>query len=85
MTKARAKEGDRETIIYVAAAVPFLMWGLVLAYLRMKRRANKEGRQFFQALVRDGVPRDQARKLTDMYSSSISLRQLLKEMPPFTS
>jgi hypothetical protein len=85
MIKEREEHGDREAIIYVAAMVPFLLWGLTLAYLRMRRRANKEGRQFFQALVRDGVPRDQARELADIYSSSLSLRQLLREMAPFTS
>jgi putative heme degradation protein len=85
MSEKREDHGDREAIIYVAAMVPFLLWGLALAYLRMRWRANKEGRQFFQALVRDGVPRDQARELADMYSSSLSLRQLLREMPRFTS
>lgn len=84
MNKDRAKGGDREAIIFVAAAVPFLLWGLMVAYLRMKRCANREGRRFLQALLRDGVPLEQAKGLTELYASSISLRQLLRDMPSFT-
>ena len=76
---------DREAIIYVAAAVPLLLWRLSLAYLRMRGRANKEGRLFYQALLRDGVPREQARELADLYSSSLSLAQMIREMRLFTS
>jgi len=83
--KSMKEREDREAIIYVAAAVPFLLWRLLLAYLRMRSRASKEGRLFYAALLRDGVPREQARELADMYSSSISLTQMIKEMRLFTS
>ncbi len=85
MAMKRRGDGDREAIIYMVAAVPFLMWHLILAYLRMRRRANKEGHHFYQALVRDGVPRDTAKELAEMYSSNLSLRQMIREMSLFTS
>ncbi len=78
------REG-REAIVYIAAAVPLLLWRLSLAYLRMRRRAKKEGRLFYSALLRDGVPREQAKELADLYSSSISLTQMIREMRLFTS
>jgi len=83
--KGTQRSGDREAVIYIAAAAPVLMWRLVVAYLRMRRQANREGRNFFQALLRDGVPRDQARELADVYASSISLTQMIREMRLFTS
>ncbi len=78
------REG-REAIVYIAAAVPLLIWRLSFAYLRMRRRAKKEGRLFYSALLRDGVPREQAKELADLYSSSISLTQMIREMRLFTS
>ncbi|MCG7841181.1 MAG: hypothetical protein MIO87_04625 [Methanomassiliicoccales archaeon] len=78
-SKKNKKTGDRQAVIVVAAAVPVLMWHLTIAYLRMRRRANKEGRQFYLALVRDGIPKDQARKLADEYSSNLSLVRLIRE------
>jgi hypothetical protein len=80
-----ADRDGREAIIYVAAAVPFLLWRLSLSYLRMRRKANKEGHEFYMALLRNGVPREQARELADIYSTSISLTQMIREMGPFTS
>jgi len=74
-----ADRDDREAIIYIAAAVPFLLWRLSLSYLRMRRRANQEGRHFYQALVRDGVPRHHAKALADEYSTSISLVRMIRE------
>ncbi|MCX6650203.1 MAG: hypothetical protein NT131_00880 [Methanomassiliicoccales archaeon] len=78
--------GDRSAIVYVAAAAPWLLLRLSVAYLRMRRRANKEGRQFYQALLRDGVPREHARMLADEYSSSLSLVRMIREnLGKFTS
>jgi hypothetical protein len=78
--------GDRSAIVYVAAAAPWLLLRLSFAYLRMRRRANKEGRHFFLTLVRDGVPREQARMLADEYSSSLSLVRMIREgLGKFTS
>ncbi|HUT26712.1 MAG TPA: hypothetical protein VMW85_01505 [Methanomassiliicoccales archaeon] len=78
-SKKNKKTGDRQAVIVAAAAIPVLMWHLTIAYLRMRRRANKEGRQFYLALVRDGIPKDHARELADEYSSNLSLVRLIRE------
>ena len=85
--KEKEMEGreDREAIVYIVAAIPFLLWRSAIAYLRMRSRAKKEGRRFYAALLRDGVPHEHARELTYLYSSSISLTQMIREMGPFTS
>ncbi len=76
---------DREAVIYIAAAIPFMVWRLSLSYLRMRKQARREGHLFYQTLVRDGVPREQAKKLAEVYVSSVSLTSMIREMTPFTS
>jgi len=76
---------DREAIVYMAAAIPFMMWRLALSYLRMRRQARREGHLFYQTLLRDGVPKEEAKKLAEVYVSSISLTSMIREMMPFTS
>jgi hypothetical protein len=72
-------ESERQAIVYVAAMVPSLLWHLGWAYLRMRRRANREGRFFYRALVKKGVPREVAVELANEYSSSISLTKFIRE------
>jgi len=85
MVRTQKQKEDGQAIIYIAAAVPGLLISLGFAYLRMRKRAKQEGRRFFQALVRDGVPEPEARELADIYVSSISLTEMIREMGPFTS
>lgn len=85
MVRTQKQKEDGQAIIYIAAAVPGLLFGLGIAYLRMRRRARAEGKRFYLALVRDGVPVPEARKLADMYCSSISLTGMIRGMRPFTS
>jgi hypothetical protein len=85
MVRTQKQKENGQAIIYIAAAVPGLLVSLGFAYLRMRKRAKLEGRRFFQALVRDGVPVPEARELADIYVSSISLTRMIREMGPFTS
>jgi len=77
-SKKNKKTGDHQAVLGATAAAPVLMWHLTIAYLRLRRRANKEGRQFYLALIRDGIPKDHARKLADEYSSNLSLVRLIR-------
>ncbi|MDD1771459.1 MAG: hypothetical protein LUQ09_00905 [Methanomassiliicoccales archaeon] len=83
--KVRMSTEDREAMLYAVAMAPGLLYHITISYLRMRRRANKQGKEFYRALVRDGVPKDQARSLADEYSSAISLVKMIKEMRHFTS
>lgn len=85
MPRTQKQKEDGQAIIYIAAAVPGLLIGLGLAYLRMRKRARQEARLFFQALVRDGVPVPEARELAHLYASSVSLVEMIRGMGPFTS
>ena len=78
MVRTQKQKEDGQAIIYIAAAVPGLLISLGFAYLRMRKRAKLEGPRFFQALVRDGVPIPEARKLADIYVSSISLTEMIR-------
>jgi hypothetical protein len=85
MPRTQKQKEDGQAIIYIAAAVPGLLISLGFAYLRMRKRAKTEGRRFFLALVRDGVPVPEAKELAGIYVSSISLIQMIRGMGPFTS
>lgn len=76
---------DRQAVLYAVAMAPQLLYHISISYLRMRRRANKQGKEFYRALVRDGVPKDQARSLADEYSSAISLIKMIKKIRHFTS
>lgn len=78
MVRTQKQKEDGQAIIYIAAAVPRLLISLGLAYLRMRKRAKQEGRRFFLALVRDGVPVPEAKELADIYVSSISLVEMIR-------
>lgn len=78
MVRTQKQKEDGQAIIFIAAAVPGLLIGLGFAYLRMRKRARTEGKRFFQALVRDGVPVPEARELADIYVSSISLTEMIR-------
>jgi len=66
-------------MIAVATSAPPLILRLFFSYLRAKRRANVADRRFFEAMVEGGVPREEARELADEYSSSISLRRIMRD------
>lgn len=85
MVRTQKQKEDGQATIYIAAAVPGLLLSLGFAYLRMRKRARQEGRRFFQALVREGVPVPEAKELADLYVTSISLTQMIRGMGPFTS
>lgn len=78
MVRTQKQKEDGQAIIFLAAHLPGLLLGLGLAYLRMRKKAKLEGRRFHQALVRHGVPAAEARRLTDIYASSISLTELIR-------
>ena len=66
-------------MLVVAASAPSLVLRLFFSYLRAKRRAKAAAREFFDAMVKGGVPKQEARSLTEVYSSSVSFRKMMRD------
>jgi hypothetical protein len=72
--------GDEGAVILVVAAyAPSLVLQIIFSYLRAKRRAKVAAREFFDAMVKGGVPKQEARSLTEVYSSSVSFRKMMRD------
>jgi len=76
---------DREAILTVATHVPVLVIKLGITFLRAKRQANKSVKGFYKEMVRNGIPPQEARKLADEYTSTVSLRYWFRTMGGFSS
>jgi len=47
------------------------------AYLRMKRMAKRSSRRFMDGLLKGGMPPEMARDLSEKYTSSLSIRDMI--------
>ena len=71
--------GNAGTVmLVVAASVPYLVPRILFSYLRAKRRAKAASKKFLEALVKGGVPKQEAKSLAKVYSSSLSIRKMMK-------
>lgn len=71
---------DGSAALVMAAYFPSMIIRLGLSYLRGKRKVNRAGRGFYRQLIINGVPPDQAKRLTHVYTSQFSLRKLANEV-----
>ena len=71
--------GAGTVMLVIAASAPPLLLRLFLSYLRAKRRAKTASKRFFETMVKGGVPKQDARSLAEVYSSSLSIRQMMKD------
>ena len=71
---------DRSAVLVMAASLPSMVLRLGMSYLRGKRKVNRAGRRFYRQLLENGVPPQEARGLTEVYTSQFSLRKLAGEM-----
>jgi hypothetical protein len=69
-------------LLVIAAYTPSMIWNIMKAYLRMKRRARRAGRDFRRTLMSNGVPERFARELSYEYESAFSLRTIFNEFGP---
>jgi hypothetical protein len=73
----RARERDiPETVAVILIAVPRLVLGVGVAYLRMKRGSKRASREFVRSLEAQGMPPEMARRLGESYRSDLSIRKL---------
>lgn len=80
--KSNQQRSAREAgpvMLAFAASAPTLLLRLFVSYLKAKRRANAAGKEFFNALIAGGIPKDEARSLADAYSSSVSIRKIMRD------
>lgn len=71
---------DRSAVLAVASSTPSLIFRLGVKYLKMKRSANRARGRFYKELIRSGLPKHEAKGLSDQYVSAISIRSLIKNV-----
>ena len=64
---------EKAAILYVSAAIPLMLLGLLRSFLRMKRQAVKAEKEFYRTLVANGVPEREAKALAYEYTSVVTL------------
>ena len=72
-----ARDGDGLPVV-LAAAVPLLAVQVGVGFLRLQVRRKRGVRGFRRALIRNGMPREQAGRLAQAYHEAGSLRLLLR-------
>ncbi len=75
---ARERSG---VAVVIAAAVPLLAMQVGVGFLRFQVRRKRGVRSFRRALIRGGMPRDQASRLAHAYHEVGSLRRLIQGSP----
>jgi hypothetical protein len=73
---------DRSAVVYIAAAVPWLLVRLALSYLRMKRRAVKAERRFYRTLLENGMDKRSALELSSEYTGPMRISYWIKGIGP---
>jgi hypothetical protein len=68
---------DRSAVLYAVALTPSLGLKVTVSYLRMRRAARKAEKNFYQELLRSGLPREEAKDLAAEYGSAVSLRSMI--------
>ncbi len=70
---------DRDGLpVVVMAAVPLFAVQFGVQFLRFQSRRKRGVRRFRRALVRSGMPKDQAARLAQTYHEAGSFRKILR-------
>jgi hypothetical protein len=72
------KEEMPEVVAIFMVRLPRMLWALFTSYLRMKKQAKLAGKEFYRALVENGVPPNMARSLQDEYCRMFNLSTIMK-------
>ena len=73
-----SEKNGGEAALVVAAMMPSMILRILRAYLHLRNEAKRSTREFYHSLLKNGVPKHEAKGLADEYNSMISLRALLK-------
>jgi len=86
MTDDKTPEDLPTIVASVMAMVPPLVFRTGVAYLKMKKRAQKMAKKIETELVSSGMPPKYAERLAEQYASDLSIRRMLRSMDiPFGS
>ncbi len=69
-----------EAALVVAAMVPSMILRLFRSYIHLRKEAKRSTREFYQSLLKNGVPKHEAKGLADDYNSMISLKTIFREL-----
>ncbi len=72
-----ARTSDGLPVVF-AAAVPLLAMEVGVGFLRLQVRRKSGVRRFRRALIRGGMPREQASRLAQAYHDTGSVRKILR-------
>ncbi len=67
-----------EAVLVIAGMMPWIVWSVLVAYLRMKKTASRSADVMFQTMVRNGMPKREARQLADEYASTFTIRSIIQ-------
>ncbi len=74
-----ARDSDAgEAVLVIAAMMPYIIWSVFTAYLRMKKTASRSADVFYGTMVKNGMPRREARQLADEYASTFTIRSIIQ-------
>ena len=73
-------EEDRSAVLVLVSRFPSLFLHLGFSYLKGKRKVKRAGREFHRQLIINGIPPENAKRLTEVYTSQFSFRKLFNEV-----
>ena len=59
--------------------LPRLLIKFLWAYMRFKRKMKRSARAMKRGMIKNGMPRDLAKKLAESYEIDFSIRKLMKD------
>ena len=62
----------------VLARVPKLTLSFFITFLRFKRKVKKSAKRLRKSMIKHGMSKEDAAKLTAMYEESVSIRKLIQ-------
>ncbi len=62
----------------ILARVPRLLFSLFFTFLRFKRRVKKSAKRLRKSMIKGGISKKDAIRLTARYEESISIRKILQ-------
>jgi len=62
----------------VLARVPKLTLSFFITFLRFKRRVKKSAKRLRKSMIKHGMNKEDAAKLTEMYEESVSIRKIIQ-------
>lgn len=80
--KMRTRRSEDEDIPKLVASIMVTVPGLTIksgfAYLRLRRKAHQSSKAMMSSMVREGIPEEYARRLSEAYAEDISIKRFIR-------